>query len=228
MFQHWRELLFVHWEYPAAAIQATLPEGLHVDTFAGKAWLGFVPFFMRNVRPRFLPGLPRLSNFMELNVRTYVYDEAGMPGVWFYSLDANQPLAVKIARRFFHLPYEHAAMESSRTAAGAIHYRSLRLGTAEPTIFEYAPGAELPTAAPGSLEFFLIERYRLFAFAHGRLRSGAVFHQPYPLCEASVTAWDDRLFALDGFASPGRAPDHLIMSRGVDVTIFPLRLCEGS
>ena len=97
-------------------------------------------------------------------------------------------------------------------------------GTAEPTIFEYAPGAELPAAAPGSLEFFLIERYRLYAHANGRLFRGAVFHQPYPLCEARVTAWDDRLFALDGFASPGRAPDHLIMSPGVEVTIFPLRL----
>ena len=128
MFQQWRDLLFLHWEYPAATIQATLPEGLHLDTFAGKAYLGVIPFFMRNVRPRFLPGLPRLSNFMELNVRTYVHDEAGVPGVWFYSLDANQPLAVKIARRFFHLPYEHAAMESSRTESGAIHYRSLRVG----------------------------------------------------------------------------------------------------
>ena len=227
MFQQWRDLLFLHWEYPVAAIQATLPEGLHVDTFAGKAYLGIVPFFMCNVRPRFLPSVPRLSNFMELNVRTYVHDEAGVPGVWFYSLDANQPLAVKIARRFFHLPYEHAAMESSRTKSGAIRYRSLRAGSSKPTVFEYAPGAELPAASPDSLEFFLIERYRLYAYANGRLFSGAVFHQPYPLCGAEVTAWDDHLFALDGFASTGRPPDHLIMSPGVEVTIFPLRLREG-
>ena len=178
---------------------------------------------MCNVRPRFLPGLPRLSNFMELNVRTYVHDEAGVPGVWFYSLDANQPLAVKIARRFFHLPYEHAAMESSRAKSGAIRYRSTRAGSAKPTVFEYAPGAELPAAAIGSLEFFLIERYRLYANANGRLRRGAVFHEPYPLCEAEVTAWDDHLFALDGFTPTGRAPDHLIMSRGVDVTDFSPR-----
>jgi len=110
MYQQWRDLLFLHWEYPAAAIQETLPEGLFVDTFGGTAYLGIVPFFMRNSRPRFLPAVPGLSNFMELNLRTYVYDRSGIPGVWFYSLDANQPLAVEIARRIFHLPYRHAKM----------------------------------------------------------------------------------------------------------------------
>ncbi len=174
MEMQWRDLLFLHWEYPVAVIQATLPAGLQVDTFGGKAYLGVVPFFMRNVRPRFVPSVPRLSHFMELNLRTYVHDEAGVPGVWFYSLDANQPLAVKIARRFFHLPYEHAVMESSRTKAGAIRYRSLRAGAATPTVFEYAAGDVLPEAAPGSLEFFLVERYRLYASAKGRLRRGAV------------------------------------------------------
>ena len=84
MFQQWRDLLFLHWEYPATAIQVTLPEGLFVDTFGGKAYLGVVPFFMGNIRPRFLPAVPGISDFMEMNLRTYVHDRAGMPGVWFY------------------------------------------------------------------------------------------------------------------------------------------------
>ncbi len=222
MYQQWRDLLFLHWEYPVAAIQATLPEGLHVDIFSGKAYLGIVPFFMCNVRPRFLPTVRGISDFMELNLRTYVHDAAGVPGVWFYSLDANQWLAVEIARRFFHLPYEHAKMESSHSSSGAIRHCSSRMGSAKPTVFEYGPGAELPTAAPGSLEFFLIERYRLYASANGRLFRGAVFHQPYRLSEAEVTSSDDGLLALDGFSTTCRPPDHVIMSPGVDVTIFPL------
>ena len=226
MYQQWRDLLFLHWEYPLEAIQATLPKELHADTFAGKAYLGIVPFFMQHVRPRFFPAVPGVSHFMELNLRTYVHDEAGVPGVWFYSLDANQRLAVAVARRFFHLPYEHAAMESSRTKSGAIHYSSTRAGRSKPTVFEYAPGAELPAAEPLSLEFFLIERYRLYASANGRLYRGAVFHEPYPLCLAEATAWDECLLLLDGFPATGRQPDHIIMSPGVDVTVFPLeRLC---
>ncbi len=101
MHQRWTDLLFLHWEYPLEALQSTLPAGLFVDTFRGKAYLGIVPFFMRNIRPRFLPALPGISNFMEMNLRTYVHDRSGVPGVWFYSLEANQRLAVEVARRFF-------------------------------------------------------------------------------------------------------------------------------
>ena len=223
MFQSWRDLLFLHWEYSVAAIQATLPKGLFVDTFAGRAYLGIVPFFMRNIRLRFLPAVPGISNFMELNLRTYVHDQSGVPGVWFYSLDANQRLAVEIARRFFHLPYEHAQMKSIRTPEGRIRYESLRTGnraSGARCVFDYAPGAEVPQ--PGSLEFFLVERYRLYSSAPDGLRRGAVFHEPYPLCRAELAAWDENLLPLDGFAPTGRAPDHVIMSRGVDVTIFPL------
>src|SRR6266496_5134461 len=97
IYQNWRSLLFLHWEYNVEAIQNTLPEGLRVDTFAGKAYIGIVAFFMQDVHPRFLPTLPGLSHFQELNVRTYVYDDRGVPGVWFYSLDANQWLAVQAA-----------------------------------------------------------------------------------------------------------------------------------
>ena len=225
MYQQWRDLLFLHWEYSPAALQTTLPDGLFVDTFGGKAYLGIVPFFMCNIRPRFLPAVPGISNFMELNLRTYVHDRAGVPGVWFYSLDANQWLAVAVARRFFHLPYEHARMKSSRTPEGRIRYESRRIGqraNGASCLFDYAPGAELPPAAPDSLEFFLIERYRLYSSAPDGLRRGAVFHPPYPLCRAEVTAWDEHLLMLNGFSPTGRPPDHIIMSHGVDVSVFPL------
>ncbi|MBM4245965.1 MAG: DUF2071 domain-containing protein [Deltaproteobacteria bacterium] len=223
MYQRWRELLFLHWEYPVATIQRTLPEGLFVDTFHGKAYLAIVPFFMRDIRPRFLPAVPGLSSFPELNLRTYVYDGAGVPGVWFYSLDADQRLAVAIARRFFDLPYVYARMRASRTTDGATRYRSVRPGDDASCVYEYAPREALPQPAPGSLEFFLVERYRVYAASTGRLRRGAVFHPPYPLWRAEVTAASERLMALDGFAPTGRPPDHVVMSHGVDVEVFPLR-----
>ena len=230
MYQQWHDLLFLHWEYPAAAIQATLPHGLFVDTFEGKAYLGVVPFFMRKVRPRFLPAVPGISDFMELNLRTYVHDRSGVPGVWFHSLDANQWLAVAIARRFFRLPYEYAQMRSTRTAQGRIHYASLRTGeraTGGQCVYAYAPGPPLPPPVPGSLEFFLVERYRLYASGPAGLRRGAVAHAPYALCRAEVTAWDEELLTLDGFTPTGRPPDHVVMSRGVDVTVYPLERVGG-
>lgn len=101
MRQRWEKLLFLHWAWDAAEVQRTLPLGLTVDTFEGRAWLGVVPFFMRDVRPAWVPSVPGISNFLELNVRTYVFDGRGRPGIWFYSLDCNQRLAVRAARTFF-------------------------------------------------------------------------------------------------------------------------------
>lgn len=109
MAQTWEYLLFMHWVVPAELLQNHLPNGLTLDTYAGQAWIGVVPFLMNHVRLRGLPPVPLTSRFPELNVRTYVV-KAGLPGVWLFSLDAANPLAVAIARRTFHLPYFNAAM----------------------------------------------------------------------------------------------------------------------
>src|SRR5262245_4554326 len=109
MRMSWHDLLFAHWPVPVAAMRALVPAPLEVDTFDGAAWIGVVPFRMTRVGPLWLPPIPGVSSFAELNVRTYVTRD-DKPGVWFFSLDAANPLAVRTARRFFHLPYFHAAM----------------------------------------------------------------------------------------------------------------------
>lgn len=227
MYQQWEHLLFLHWSYDPPTIQRTLPQGLSVDTFEGKAYLGIVPFFMRAVRPRLLPRLPGISDFLELNVRTYVYDERGLPGVWFYSLDANQWLAVRAARRFFCLPYFDSKMLAEKSqATGEIRYLSHRRGAEDrlSSCFQYRPRGETRFASPGTLEFFLIERYVLFAQSTRQARPwrGRVHHRPYPLVEAEVAEWDDAVFELDGLKRPSRAADHVLMSPGVEVEVFAL------
>lgn len=224
MYQRWAELLFLHWSWDAAAVQRTLPRGLTVDTFDGRAWIGLVPFFMRKVRPRFCPTVPLLSDFLELNVRTYVHDAEGRPGVWFYSLDCNQWLAVKIARGFFHLRYEHATMRARRLADGGVEYCAVRHGDERESRFLYHAGSEAKPAPVGSREFFLVERYRLFAHDARRdaLWSGRVAHAPYEIASAEVPIWDGRMLALAGFDPSGRQPEHVCAARAVEVEIFPL------
>lgn len=223
MYQTWSHLLFLHWEWDAEAIQRTLPPGLHVDTFGGSAWVGLVPFFMRNIRPRYLPAVPWISYFLELNVRTYVHDDEGRPGVWFYSLDCNQPLAVWTAQTFFHLPYQHARMTAEFGLDQEIHYRCHRAGAPEGSEFRYRLGATPTLAEPGTLEFFLAERYLLFSHTPRGVLRGQVHHEPYPLVPAQVSAWDDRILQMQGFASPRRPPDHVVGSPGVDVRVYPLQ-----
>ncbi len=227
MYQSWQELLFLHWEADAAFVQATLPSGLTVDTFDGRAWVGVVPFFMRKIQPCWSPSIPGISNFQELNCRTYVVDRQGTPGVWFYSLDTDSRLAVWWARRFFHLPYHHARMSYEwDRQSGRVEFCSRRRGT-KPSLasrFIYEPQAEPSTSVPGTLEFFLVERYVLFADGgDGRLMQGIVHHPPYEASPVAVEVFDDSLLELNGFPRTGAPPAHALLSRGVDVDVFPLQ-----
>jgi len=221
--QRWSDLLFAHWKMDAQAVQATLPPGLFVDTLDGEAYVGIVPFFMERVRPAWLPPLPWISWFLELNVRTYVHDADGQPGVWFYSLDCNQPLAVAVARRFFHLPYFHARMSAKRRD-GAIQYHCQRRGeTGEPWRYEWRPGTHAAPAEPGTLEFFLIERYVLFSSdREGQLHEGRVHHAPYRIHTPVVSALSTGPAHLAGFDLRGD-PVSLLGAKSVDVSIFPLK-----
>jgi uncharacterized protein YqjF (DUF2071 family) len=217
MFQTWRDLLFLHWEIDPVEISSRLPGRLSVDLYEGRCYLGIVPFFMEKVRPRFLPAIPWLSHFLELNVRTYVHDEQGRPGVWFFSLDCNQPLAVEIARRFFHLPYQHASMSAKGDT-----YSCRRKGQADHAIYHYRVEPPYRTAEPGSLEFFLLERYLLFSQSRpGTLHVGRVHHDPYrfrsfPLDSASLLPCQWEGFQLEG------PPVSALVSPGVPVNIHPL------
>lgn len=220
MSQKWRDLLFLHWRVEARAVQPTLPPGLEVDTYAGDAWLGIVPFRMRAIRPRFVPPVPHLSYFLEANVRTYVRDRLGRPGVWFYSLDCNRRLAVSVARRFFSLPYFFAALGFQRRLDEMIDYRVHRRGAATTSRFEYRGAGGAAPAAEGTLEHFLVERYRLFAWQqkHQRLLTGEVEHPPYQVEDVDLERQDGNLAALAGFAVTGPAA-HALYSAGVDVAV---------
>ncbi len=137
MTQHWNDLLFAHWPVPAAEIAYLMPPGLQVDTFDGWAWVGVVPFWMDRIRLRGLPSVPGASRFPELNLRTYVRSQSTrVPGVYFFSLDAANPVAVTIARLRFHLPYYWARMHAQEKQDGLIHYSSQRLFARQPVEFK--------------------------------------------------------------------------------------------
>ncbi|WP_437736622.1 YqjF family protein [Sorangium sp. So ce1335] len=222
-FQRWRELLFLHWETPVAALRAVVPPGLTLDTFEGRAYVGVVAFTMRDVTPWWSPSVPGISNFHELNVRTYVHRDGRDPGVWFFSLDAAKAIAVMIARAGWHLPYHFASMDIE-ARGGEVQYRSERRWPGPvPARFEarYRVGEPIGTAAPGTFEHFLAERYLLFAAHRGELRVGQVHHAPYPLHRAEVSHVEESVVAAAGLPATEGAP-HVLYSPGVDVDIFAL------
>lgn len=229
MTQSWLELLFAHWAVDPEQLRPLIPADLELETYDGQAWMGVVPFRMQNVTPRWVPALPWISAFAELNVRTYVTYQ-GKPGVWFFSLDAANPVAVRVARQGFHLPYYDARMQlrqehlgefkgytlygSHRTHAGA-HPADLKAF--------YRPSGPVYYSQPGSLEHWLTERYCLYsASPQGQLYRGEIQHLPWPLQPAQAE------FELNTMTLPiglklARQADCLHYVRRLDVLVWPLR-----
>ncbi|CAA6693728.1 MULTISPECIES: YqjF family protein [unclassified Lentimonas] len=223
LYQQWRSLLFLHWQFPVAEIQARLPPGLEVDTYNGQAYIGIVPFYMHGLRPKFAPPVPSISYFPELNLRTYVRDSHGRAGVWFFSLDAQSRISVAIARKCFNLPYHYSKMRYTVHHDQSIEFQSTR-AKSTPQNFRYRAGQPLGKAAKDSLTYFLVERYRLFADSKKNgLRVGELSHHPYALHQVEVDAYDTDLFALNGFSTPTAPPDHITFSPRADVAIYPMK-----
>jgi uncharacterized protein YqjF (DUF2071 family) len=219
MNHRWENLLFLHWRMPPVRIQETLPAGLTVDTFEGEAYLGITPFFMRDIRLSGIPALPWFSFFQELNVRTYVYANDGTPGVWFYSLDCNRAWAVLGARMLAALPYFAAKMSARR--GDWIEYLCQRRGASETARYRYRSAGEPRDPRPETLEFFLIERYYLFARrGNGSLLRGQVEHPPYQYRNAEVAEFSTVPAKWDGFTDLATKPDHVCFVDGLNVNIY--------
>ena len=219
MTQTWHDVLFAHWAVDRRGLQAHLPSW-ELDLFDGQAWLGIVSFEMTNVAPRITPALPWISAFPEINVRTYVRVH-GRPGVYFFSLDAANPLAVWFARMFFHLPY-HSASIDVRRGGGTIEYHSRRAEGGAEFHARYGPMGEAAKPVKGSLEHFLAERYCLYTVdAANRLFSVDIHHPPWPLQPAAADIEVNTLAQAAGIRLPSIAP-LLHFARRQDVVNWPL------
>ena len=204
----WRDLAFLHWPVAPDVVHPFLPPGLELDLFDGMAWIGVVPFRMEEVRLRYSPSIPGISAFPELNVRTYA--RAGdRTGVWFFSLDAASRIAVRGARILFNLPYYDAEIRVEPHGEG-VHYVSRRVHSGAPAAEfagSYAPAGVPYEARPGTLDYFLVERYCLFTLSgSGELGYLDVHHHPWPLQPATVRIETNTMAAAAGIELPPSPP----------------------
>lgn len=230
MTQRWNDLLYAHWPVAEAQIAALLPEGLQVDTFEGSAWLGVVPFWLDRIKLRGMPPIPGIRNFPDLNLRTYVRDEeTGTPGVYFFSLDASNLLAVGVACTVFHLPYHWAEMSLEQRSEREFSFYSRRRFTRTPVLFKaryrgLGPTRKLAESHGGTLEYFLMERYCLFSTNRkGQAVRANLHHVPWPLEEAEAEIESNDLATAIGIRLPDQDPV-LHYSRRLAVYIWPTEL----
>jgi uncharacterized protein len=219
MVQIWHDLLFAHWPIPPDVVRGRVPAELPLDLFDGKAWIGVVPFHMSDVRPRWVPPLPGLSRFPEMNVRTYVTID-NKPGVYFFSLDATNLPAVWAARTFYYLPYFHAKMHV-RVSGHEVTYTSRRNTGAAELQMQYRPVRPVRQTQRSSLEHWLTERYCLYTVHKGTTYRCEIHHRPWPLQNAEATIYTNTMASAAGIALPDVQP-LLHFSRRQEVLIWPL------
>lgn len=220
--QTWADIVWAHWRADPQLVAKLLPPALAVDTFDGSAWVGFVPFEMRDLRVvaagRRLPGIGSTRSFSEVNVRTYVTGPAG-PGVWFHSLDATSALAVGVARGLWRLPYRRAKVASGSAGderAWSVARVAGRHSAAASGGLRATVGPPVPATSQSD---FLCERYRLYAPLGRRLLlSAPVRHRSWRLHAVRLEQLDDGLVRAAGY-SPVGPPHSVLAADPVDVTV---------
>lgn len=212
-YQEWNDALFLHWKVKPELLAPFIPEGLEMDLFDNCAWVSFVAFDMQAVRPRNVPAFAPVSDFHELNFRTYVRYK-GKQGVYFLSIEAGKSLACFVARTMSQLPYRYAAISRAPD-------RFLAENRPSGTWFrlDFTKGTYIHVKQP--LDRWLTERYALFQEAGTNLNSFEIHHPEWPLQELKVSSLS---IHYPGFAALGLgAPDLSHYSTGVPVLAWGKR-----
>lgn len=226
MRQTWNDLLFAHYPIKLEVLQTLVPDVLPLDSFNGMGWIGVIPFHITDIRLRGLPPIPGTMQFPELNVRTYVTLD-GKPGVYFFSLDAANWLAVKMAQLFYHLPYLDADMMVKHSGP-IINYESRRRNDIGATLVcSYRPISEPYHAVKGSFDEWMVERYCLYTLNNkGVPLRCDILHHPWLLQHAKAEFSQNTMLSKQGIQVESDQPI-LHFSKKMEVRMWPLVYALG-
>lgn len=210
-YQEWNNALFLHWKVPAELVRQFLPGELILDTFNGEAWISLVAFTMEKIRPKNLPAFSPISNFHEINLRTYILHN-NKPGVYFLNIEAEKSLSALISRTLSGLPYQKARMKRMKLEDHETYTSNFKQkGFALAAAYRFSD-----TPAPKSeLDLWLTERYCLYLKRGAKSYVYEIHHLPWELQEVEITqlVTNYRLGEMD----LNRPPDLVHYSKGVNV-----------
>ncbi len=218
LVQEWRNLSFLHWEVLPNKLSKYIPNGLEIDTFEGKAYIGTIPFMMTNVRPRLAFSVPGISTFPEFNIRTYV-TRKGKAGVLFITLDAQSLVTCTYAPWAYGLPYRYC--KADMEVDGTIYKWNSKRKTGEGITGTCTASGEIREAQKGTLEEFLFERYCLYTVRKGELCIAHTQHDPWKYRDGSAEITSNSLTeSYDLGIDNSLNPDLVHMSEGVLVNTW--------
>jgi uncharacterized protein YqjF (DUF2071 family) len=169
-----------------------------------------------------------LSDAEQINVRTYVR-RGGVPGLWFFSLDATNPVAVWGARLAYRLPYHHARMQVSERG-DTVFFRAERKHARAHAGFaaEWQWGADRASTQAGTLDSFLLDRYLLYAACGKRLIRARIHHLPWPLREVTLISLASTMLEAQELTPTGTPMRMHGQAFPFDVDVWPPALVRDS
>lgn len=210
-YQEWNNAIFLHWRIEENVLQKLVPPDITVDTFEGYSWVSLVAFTMENIKPRFLPSISAISDFHEINIRTYVIRE-NKPGVYFLNIEAEKKLSCTIAKALSGLPYEKAIIKRFNSNE---HKAYTSLNTNKQFSFEthFNIGTEIQNVT--LLDKWLTERYCLYSNNNSDIFRYEIHHKPWQLFSINIAKLITHYKIGDIDLS--RKPDLVHFSNGVKV-----------
>jgi len=206
-YQEWNNALFLHWKVPINVLRELVPEQLTIDTFDGNAYVSLVAFTMQKIRPRNLPAIKFISDFDEINVRTYI-DNDGKKGVYFLNIEAQKHLSAFIARKLSGLPYEKSSIRKSKNRYVSSNFKKKFHLEAE---FEIKENLNEKTL----LDKWLTERYCLYLDQGQKLYRFDIHHKEWVINKIQIKHLT--LNYQIGNLSLNNKPDIVHYSEGVKV-----------
>ncbi len=209
-YQEWNQALFLHYRVPLELLRQLVPGRLHIDTFENEAYISIVAFTMQKIRPRLLPAVAFVSDFAEINVRTYINNNEKQ-GVYFLNIEAEKWLSAFLAKKLSGLPYEKAAMQQTENSFSSVNKKKNFRFNAEFKLCDQ-PAPKTP------LDLWLTERYCLYLEQGQNLYRYDIHHKEWGLRSVDLTA-----LAVDykiGSLHISGPPDYINYSDGVQVVAW--------
>lgn len=176
-YQEWNDVLFLHFIVSFDELRSLVPENLILDDFNQQYFVSIVCFKMEKIRPINFPSFPLISDFHEINIRTYIKND-DKPGVYFLSIEAAKTISAKIAKILSGLPYEKSNIKRTSNA-----YINLNKRTNNTLNISFKVEEKL---AKDAMKDWLTERYCLYLEQNKNLFRYEIQHQEWELNNTEI------------------------------------------
>lgn len=210
-YQEWNNALFFHWTIPYEILRKSVPENFKIDSFNGNCYVSLVAFTMEKIRPKFLPSISLISDFHEINLRTYI-DNNNKKGVYFLNIEAEKSLSVFIAKSLSGLPYEKSNIKRTSET-----YKSINVDKGFDLDVEFQIKQDIDQKT--ELDKWLTERYCLYLDKDKRFYRYDIHHKEWRIKNVGISRLKLN-YKISHLNLADRQPDLIHYSEGVKVVAW--------